>query len=172
MHGVFGPEREHMVVIAAPAEIAERSLAVKCGYNHDQTTAEWGELPMHSSSPHRAERTHGPASPHQGRTMSAEQAQATRAARAMTTPGRALEVTATSGTADTVVSADTVDTAPTGADADAARMPASDSAEAQLSRTLTGGSARPYSAFPDRTKWLIAGLGGIAAVFSPISVRV
>lgn len=43
-------------------------------------------------------------------------------------------------------------------------------AEAQLARTVTGGSARPYSAFPKRTKWLIAGLGGVAAVFSPISV--
>lgn len=45
-------------------------------------------------------------------------------------------------------------------------------AEAQLARTVTGGSARPYSAFPKRTKWLIAGLGGVAAVFSPISVSV
>lgn len=42
--------------------------------------------------------------------------------------------------------------------------------QAELARTMTGGSSRPYSAFPNRTRWLIAGLGGVAAVFSPISV--
>lgn len=50
------------------------------------------------------------------------------------------------------------------------RAPPADGGQAELARTVTGGSARPYSAFPKRTKWLIAGLGGVAAVFSPISV--
>lgn len=31
---------------------------------------------------------------------------------------------------------------------------------------------RPYSAFSQRTKWTVAGLGGLSALFSPISVSI
>lgn len=41
-----------------------------------------------------------------------------------------------------------------------------------IQRTATIGSCKPYSAFDARTKWVIAALGGVAAVFSPISVSV
>lgn len=36
----------------------------------------------------------------------------------------------------------------------------------------TTGSSKPYSAFSTQTKWVVAGLGGIAAVFSPISSNI
>lgn len=39
-----------------------------------------------------------------------------------------------------------------------------------VQRAETKGSCKPYSAFNARTKWVIAALGGVAAVFSPISV--
>lgn len=38
-----------------------------------------------------------------------------------------------------------------------------------IERSTTSGSGKPYSAFSQPTKWLIVGLGGIAAMLSPIS---
>jgi hypothetical protein len=39
-----------------------------------------------------------------------------------------------------------------------------------MRRANTTGSSRPYSSFSMGTKWLIVVVGGIAAIFSPISV--
>ncbi|KAM0753668.1 MFS general substrate transporter [Meredithblackwellia eburnea MCA 4105] len=41
-----------------------------------------------------------------------------------------------------------------------------------LNRSSSTGSSRPYSAFDQPTKWLIVGLSGIAAIFSPISSNI
>jgi len=40
----------------------------------------------------------------------------------------------------------------------------------KMERTVTSMSGKPYSSFSMSMKWLIVGLGGIAALFSPISV--
>ncbi|BEI95796.1 hypothetical protein CcaverHIS631_0107450 [Cutaneotrichosporon cavernicola] len=41
-----------------------------------------------------------------------------------------------------------------------------------IERTQTNSSGKPYSAFDERTKWTVAALGGVAAVFSPISSNI
>jgi hypothetical protein len=56
----------------------------------------------------------------------------------------------------------------------AATGPVADSPDARpefsaMQRTKTGASStRAYSAFPLHMRWLIVGIGGIAAIFSPI----
>ncbi|KAG8855703.1 hypothetical protein FRB96_006747 [Tulasnella sp. 330] len=41
-----------------------------------------------------------------------------------------------------------------------------------IQRSTTTGSGKPYSAFSQSTKWLIVCLGGLAAIFSPISSNI